>query len=133
MCYFPEVLELSPTGAVSGEPIVLTVDELETIRLIDKEHLSQEECGAQLGVGRTTAQKIYETARKKIADALVLGFALKIEGEFQLCSGSTDSCYKKDCIKRQIQKEYKTEKEANNMRIAVTYKNGNIFQHFGHT
>lgn len=80
MCYFPEVLEFSLTGAVSGEPIVLTVDELETIRLIDKENLSQEECGAQLGVGRTTAQKIYETARKKIADALVLGFALKIEG-----------------------------------------------------
>jgi len=84
VCYFPEVLEFSPTGAVSGEPIVLTVDELETIRLIDKENLSQEECGAQLGVGRTTAQKIYETAREKIADALVLGFALKIEGgEFQ--------------------------------------------------
>ena len=80
VCYFPEVLEFSLTGAVSGEPIVLMVDELETIRLIDKENLSQEECGAQLGVGRTTAQKIYETARKKIADALVLGFEPKIEG-----------------------------------------------------
>ena len=134
VCYFPEVLEFSPTGAVSEEPIVLTVDEFETIRLIDKENLSQEECGAQLGVGRTTAQKIYETARKKIADALVLGCALKIEGgEFQLCSGSADFCYKKDCIKRQIQKEYKTEKGVNTMRIAVTYENGNIFQHFGHT
>lgn len=122
VCYFPEILEFSPTGAVSGEPIVLTIDELETIRLIDKENLSQEECGAQLGIGRTTAQKIYETARKKIADALVLGFALKIEGgEVQLCSGSTDFCYKKDCIKRQIQKEFKTEKGANIMRIAVTY------------
>ena len=43
VCYFPEVLEFSPTGAVSGEAIVLTVDELETIRLIDKENLSQEE------------------------------------------------------------------------------------------
>ena len=127
VCYFPEVLEFSPTGAVSGEPIVLTIDELETIRLIDKENLSQEECGAQLGVGRTTAQKIYETARKKIADALVLGFALKIEGgEFQLCSGSTDFCYKKDCIKRQIQKEYKTEKGANIMRIAVTFEDEEI-------
>ena len=134
VCYFPEVLEFSPTGAVSGKPIVLTVDELESIRLIDKENLSQEECGAQLGVGRTTAQKIYETARKKIADALVLGCALKIEGgEFQLCSGSADFCYKKDCIKRQIQKEYKTEKGVNTMRIAVTYENENIFQHFGHT
>ena len=36
VCYFPEVLEFSPTGALIGEPIVLTVDELETIRLMAK-------------------------------------------------------------------------------------------------
>ena len=60
VCYFPEILEFSPAGEAHGEPITLTVDEFETIRLIDKEGLSQEECGAQLGVGRTTAQKIYE-------------------------------------------------------------------------
>ena len=50
VCYFPEILEFSSTGAVSGEPIVLTVDELETIRLIDKENLRQEECGAQMAL-----------------------------------------------------------------------------------
>lgn len=134
VCYFPEILEFSPAGEGNGEPIVLTIDEFETIRLIDKEGLSQEECGTQLGVGRTTAQKIYETARKKIADALVLGCPLKIKGgDFKLCSGSADVCYKKDCIKRQIQKNDKIEKGANTMRIAVTYENGNIFQHFGHT
>lgn len=134
VCYFPEVLEFSPRGGPDGDPVILTVDELETIRLIDREGLSQEECGTQLGVGRTTAQKIYETARRKIADALVLGRSLKIEGgDFHLCSGRTDFCYKKHCIKREIQKEYKTEKGANTMRIAVTYENGNIFQHFGRT
>lgn len=134
VCYFPEVIEFSPTGEVSGEPIALTVDEFETIRLIDKEGLSQAECGAQLGVGRTTAQKIYETARKKIADALVLGYTLKIEGgEFLLCGGNADFCYKNNCIKRQIQKKYQSEKGENIMRIAVTYENGNVFQHFGHT
>lgn len=134
VCHFPEVLEFSPNGEADGEPIVLTVDEFEAIRLIDKEGLSQEECGTQLGVGRTTVQKIYEIARKKIADALVLGCPLKIEGgDFHLCSGNTDFCYKKDCIKRQIQEKYKTEKGENIMKIAVTYENGNIFQHFGHT
>ncbi|PWM22501.1 MAG: DNA-binding protein [Clostridiales bacterium] len=134
VCYFPEILEFSPAGEAHGEPITLTVDEFETIRLIDKEGLSQEECGAQLGVGRTTAQKIYETARKKLADALVCGCSLKIEGgDFRLCSDSADVCYKKDCIRRQIQKKYKIEKGANTMRIAVTYENGNVFQHFGHT
>ena len=134
VCYFPEILEFSPTEKTSDEPIVLTVDEFETIRLIDKEGLSQEECGTQLGVGRTTAQKIYETARKKIANALVMGFSLRIEGgDFHLCNGSADFCYKNNCIKRQIQKKYSIEKGINTMRIAVTYENENIFQHFGHT
>ena len=42
VCYFPEVLEFSRTGALSGERLILTFDELETIRLIDKENLRQE-------------------------------------------------------------------------------------------
>ena len=114
VCQFPKILEFSPHGEAGGEPIVLTVDEFEAIRLIDKEGLNQEECGTQLGIGRTTAQKIYESARKKIADALVLGCTLKIEGgDFHLCSGSTDFCYKKDCIKRQIQKNTKQKKDEN--------------------
>lgn len=134
VCHFPEILEFSPTGGSVGEPIVLTVDEFETIRLIDREGLSQEECGVQLGVGRTTAQKIYESARKKLADALVLGCSLKIEGgDIDLCTGNARFCYKRDCFKRQIQNEYKVQKGENTMRIAVTYENGNIFQHFGHT
>lgn len=134
VCSFPEILEFSPKGEASGDTVVMTVDEFETIRLIDKEGLSQEECGVQLGVGRTTVQKIYETARKKIADVLVLGYSLKIEGgDIHLCSGSVAFCYKKDCFKRQIQKQYEIEKGVNSMRIAVTYENGEIFQHFGHT
>lgn len=134
VCRFPEILEFSPMGEAMGEAIVLTVDEFETIRLIDKEGLNQEACGAQLGVGRTTAQKIYETARKKIADALVLGRTLKIEGgDFHLCKGNSEFCYKRDCQKRQAQTEYNTKKGENMMRIAVTYENGEVFQHFGHT
>lgn len=134
VCCFPEVSGFYPNEAICDEPVVLTVDELETIRLIDREGLTQEECGAQLGVGRTTAQKIYETARKKIADALVLGHPLKIGGgDIRLCNGNAAFCYKKDCIKRQIKLQYKIQKGANTMRIAVTYENGNIFQHFGHT
>ena len=112
VCYFPEVLEFSPTGAVSGEPIVLTVDELETIRLIDKENLSQEECGAQLGVGRTTAQKIYETARKKIADALVLGFALKIvAASFSFVAAVQTFAIKKTASNGKFKKNSKRKKE----------------------
>lgn len=134
VCSFPEVVEFTPTGEAGDEPVVLTVDEFETIRLIDLEGLTQEECGTQLGVGRTTAQKIYETARKRIAAALVLGRTLKIEGgDFQLCSGGAESCYKHNCFKQQLQRKYRTEKGETIMRIAVTYDNGNIFQHFGRT
>ena len=134
VCSFPEVIEFTPCGEAGGDTVILTVDEFEAVRLIDKEGLSQKECGAQLGVGRTTAQKIYDAARKKIAEALVSGLALKIEGgDFDLCKGSAVFCYKKDCVKRQIQKQYKTKKGDNSMRIAVTYENGQIFQHFGHT
>ena len=134
VCRFPEIIEFSPKGNEVGEPVVMTIDEYETIRLIDREDLSQEECGAQLGVGRTTAQKIYDAARKKLADALVLGLPLKIEGgDFSICSGSAAFCYKENCIKKQIQTEYKMDKGDTVMRIAVTYEDGNIFQHFGHT
>ncbi len=134
VCHFPETLEFTPNNANDKEPIVLMVDEFETIRLIDKEGLSQEKCGLQLGISRTTVQKMYDTARKKLAKALVLGLPLKINGgDFRLCNGNTDFCYKNDCFKKQIQKKYQMEKGENTMRIAVTYENGNIFQHFGHT
>ena len=134
VCRFPETLEFFTTGETLGEPVILTVDEYETIRLIDKEGLSQEDCGTQLGVGRTTVQKIYETARRKIADALVLGRSLRIEGgDFYLCNGNSEFCYQKSCLKRQFQAEYKMDKGEDVMRIAVTYENGDIYQHFGHT
>lgn len=134
VCHFPEINEFSPIGEVSGEPVILTIDEFETIRLIDKESLSQEECGVQLCVGRTTIQKIYESARKKLANALVLGLPIKIEGgDYCLCNGNVDFCYKSDCFKKQIHIKFLSDKGEKLMRIAVTYENGNIFQHFGHT
>lgn len=134
VCHFPDTLAFSPMGESDGEPVILTVDEFETIRLIDKEGLSQEACGAQLGVGRTTAQKIYESARQKLADALVLGLPIKIAGgDYRLCNGNADFCYKADCVMKQIQTNFLRNKGEKTMRIAVTYENGNIFQHFGHT
>lgn len=79
-------------------------------------------------------QSIYDSARKKIAKALVAGCPIKIGGgKYCLCNGNTDYCYKTDSIKRKIQNQFKLEKGDNIMRIAVTYENGQIFQHFGHT
>ncbi len=134
VCRYPENLLFSPNGGEGKEPVVMTVDEFEVIRLIDHERFSQEEAGVQLGVGRTTAQKIYDTARRKIADALVLGVPLKIEGgDYRLCDGTDSNCPRLSCDIRQITEQFKMNKGDEIMRIAVTYENGEIFQHFGHT
>jgi predicted DNA-binding protein (UPF0251 family) len=68
------------------EIIMMTVEEYETIRLIDYEGLMQEGCGEQMNVARTTVQRIYNDARKKLARSLVDGNMLKIEGgDYKLC------------------------------------------------
>ena len=67
--------------------MVLLVDEYEAIRLIDLEGLSQEECAQQMEVARSTVSAIYDSARKKIAQSIVGGRRLTIEGgNYRLCS-----------------------------------------------
>jgi len=71
----------------------MTVDEYETIRLIDMEGFTQEECANQMNVARTTVQGIYFEARKKLAESLVNGKMLLIEGgEYRLCDGLGNGC-----------------------------------------
>ena len=71
----------------------MTVDEYETIRLIDLEGFTQEECAKQMNVARTTVQGIYVAARKKLAESLVNGKVLLIEGgEYRLCEGLGNGC-----------------------------------------
>lgn len=71
----------------------MTVDEYETIRLIDVEGMNQEQCAQQMGIARTTAQAIYNSARKKIGYALTGGLDLVIRGgEYQLCNCNAESC-----------------------------------------
>ena len=134
VCHYPQTLEFLPqNNNAEQEPIVLTVDEYETIRLIDKRGMSQEQCAAFMQIARTTVQRIYETARKKLADFVVEGRPLRIEGgDFRLCNGSSTGCGCVDCFKQRLYEKYK-EKGEDIMRIAVTYENGEIFQHFGHT
>ena len=114
-------------------PVTLTVDEYEAIRLIDKEGLSQEECGQQMAIARTTVQQIYADARKKLAEMLVEGRPLLIEGgDFHICDGGRSLGCCNSCFKHQYSQKI-SEKGVHIMRIAVTYENGEIFQHFGHT
>ena len=80
-CHFPNVLEFLPADDTEKKaPIILTVDEYETIRLLDKKGYSQEQCAVSMQIARTTVQRIYEIARKKIADALIDGHPLRDRG-----------------------------------------------------
>ncbi len=135
VCHLPPTMDFAPVpGDVQASPVILTVDEYETIRLIDKEGLSQEACSERMQVARTTTQKIYETARKKLAEALVEGLPLRIEGgAFRLCDGTEGPCGARRCYRQQLKKYLDYQKGDDVMRIAVTYENGMIFQHFGHT
>lgn len=135
VCHFPQTLDFVPVGnAEKQSPVILTIDEYETIRLIDLNGFSQEECSEYMRVARTTVQLIYATARKKLADMLVNGLPLRIEGgDYQLCNGADSSYMCGPCFRQKIYQQILKPKGEHTMRIAVTYENGQIFQHFGHT
>lgn len=62
------------------EEVVLGLDELEALRLVDFEALSQEQAGEKMGVSRGTIGRLLEKGRKTVVDALLHGRALRIEG-----------------------------------------------------
>jgi predicted DNA-binding protein (UPF0251 family) len=78
----PNVVLFKPAGVPgrSLEEVVLSVDEFEALRLADHEGLYQEQAAERMRVSRQTFGRIVESARKKVARALVEGLALRIEG-----------------------------------------------------
>jgi predicted DNA-binding protein (UPF0251 family) len=78
----PQANYFKPRGipVADLEEVVLTMDELEAIRLADLEECYQETASRQMDVSRQTFGNIVKSAHKKIAAALVQGKALKIEG-----------------------------------------------------
>lgn len=99
VCCLPHRNRFGPLDGISNDSHVnMTVDEYETIRLIDLEGMIQQECAESMGVARTTVQAIYESARKKIADFIVNGRTLRIEGgEYMLCGGRGGRCGGRGC------------------------------------
>ena len=78
----PEITYFKPAGVplFELEEVVLTVDELEALRLADDESMYQQEAADKMGVSRQTFGRIVQSARKKVAEALTQGKAIKIEG-----------------------------------------------------
>ena len=130
VCREPEYSSFSPAGVASEDAVVLTVDEYEVIRLVDLERLTHSQAAKLMEISRTTATEIYNCAREKIARCIVNGRPLVVSGgSYALCGGG------KCCGCRRGAMESRMAKKKGNgiMRIAVTYDNGEIFQHFGHT
>jgi uncharacterized protein len=76
------------------EEVILTVDEYEALKLADYEQLYQEQAAGKMHVSRQTFGRIILSAHYKIAEALIQGKALKIEGgEFAIKKGSTGKCH----------------------------------------
>ena len=94
----PESNYFKPRGIplMMLEEVILTVDEFEAIRLADLESLYQEQAAGRMNVSRQTFGRIIDSAHKKVAEALVKGKALKIEGgEFEMATMRKFKCY--DC------------------------------------
>lgn len=115
----PEYRGFTPDGLASGDAIDMTIDELEVLRLCDLEGLNQEAVAQQMGIARATVAAICSRAHRKVANALVNGRALSIEGGNIAYSPITTTTAAWPA------------KEVSTMRVATTYDNGNIFMHFG--
>lgn len=115
----PEYRGFTPDGLASGDAIDMTVDELEVLRLCDLEGLNQEAVAQQMGIARATVAAICSRAHRKVANALVNGRAIVIEGGNIAYSPITTTTAAWPA------------KEVDTMRVATTYDDGNIFMHFG--
>ena len=85
----------SEAGIEGVEVSVLLVEEIEAIRLKDLEGLEQAECAERMEVSRPTFQRILLSARKKIADSLINGMAIHIDGgnyTRYICNVMCDDC-----------------------------------------
>ena len=78
----PEATYFKPAGIPMRllEEIRLSVEELEAVRLRDLERLEQEEAAEKMNISRQTFQRVLASARQKIAEALLYGKAVRIEG-----------------------------------------------------
>ncbi len=101
----PKVTCFRPDGAFSEqlESVRLTVDELEAVRLADRDGLYQADAALQMGVSRQTFGRILESGRRKIAEAIIEGKKLCIEGGVvrhecdSIADGRPDVCVCPDC------------------------------------
>jgi predicted DNA-binding protein (UPF0251 family) len=82
VCLSPNCTYFKPAGIPTSalEEVVVAVDELEAMRLVDVDGIYYEQAAEQMRVSRRTFGRIIDSARRKVAQALIQGMALRIEG-----------------------------------------------------
>ncbi|HZK19224.1 MAG TPA: DUF134 domain-containing protein [Treponemataceae bacterium] len=106
--------------------IIMSIEEYETIRLIDYKNFTQEECAVQMNVARTSVTAMYNNARKKIALSLVESRILEIDG------GDYMECQGRFCHNTKEQTQHSDDTRFT-MKLAVPCNEDTIFQRFGLT
>lgn len=100
ICRYPKNIGFEPYTDYA-DTVALAFDEYEAFRLIDTLGYTQEECARQMNIARSSVAAIYQSARNKIADAVVHGKAMNIHGgNVTLCqykSVCCGSCGKNNC------------------------------------
>lgn len=83
ICFNPDVIYFKPRGIPLKEleEIELNIDEIEALRLCDLNGLEQIKVAEKMNISRSTIQRIISSARKKIADAIINGKAIKINNK----------------------------------------------------
>ena len=78
----PDVTYFKPTGVSMRDlkEVILNFDELEAVRMVDIAGVGQSEAGKKMRISQSTLSRLLSSARKKLADAVVNGRAIKIEG-----------------------------------------------------
>lgn len=88
VCGLPKYQLFGPNTEGNGhnQIIKMSIEEYEVIRLIDLEGLEQEQCAEIMEVARSTVQRMYIVAKQKVADCIVNGKTLRIEGgDYIIC------------------------------------------------
>lgn len=91
--FMPEINYFKPAGMPlkNLEQEILSLDELEAIRLIEMENLEQEAAARKMKISRITLQRILHQAHKKIARAFIYGRAIKFEGGEIMTNQASDN------------------------------------------
>lgn len=93
ICSRPSVTRFLPQGAEYQESVTIGYDEYEVIRLLDHARMTQQECAQKMHISRPTVTRMYDNARRKVADALVNGKQIVINGgDVLVCAAMKPEC-----------------------------------------